>query len=224
MKQFQYLDDAGNFDYERYRRVQAEGNRRKLGSQWVDEGSIQYLSDYIKSQGLKPSFGICHGTRRGSEQAWFSKWLDGCHVIGTEISDTATQFPNTVQWDFHEQNPDWIGKAGFVYSNSWDHSYDPIKMFRVWLDQLSQGGLMILEHSKAHTSINELDPFGIGLDELKALIDGLAPELYRVTAVLDDAPPIVVNQHKREKAERRGEALPNTRPIIVNYLVAKSMP
>ena len=39
--------------------------------------------------------------KNGNEQACFSKYLN-CDVIGTEISDTATDFPNTISLDFHD--------------------------------------------------------------------------------------------------------------------------
>ncbi|MBK6621188.1 MAG: hypothetical protein IPG32_10020 [Saprospirales bacterium] len=48
-----------------------------------------------------------------------------CEVIGTEISDSASKFSHTIEWDFHEVKPEWIGRADFIYSNSFDHSYDP---------------------------------------------------------------------------------------------------
>ena len=119
---YKYLNGDGSFDYERYRRVQIEGNHRKLGNIWVAEENIAYLADYLRPK--NPRFGICHGTRRGKEQEWFRKYLQ-CEVIGTEISDTALQFPDTIQWDFHEVKPEWIGAVDFIYSNSFDHSYDP---------------------------------------------------------------------------------------------------
>jgi hypothetical protein len=90
-----YTRPDGSFDYEKYRTAQVEANKRKLENVWVLEPNIAYLCDYIKAHLGQPKFGICHGTRRGNEQAWFRKYL-GCEVIGTEISDTAIQFPNTI--------------------------------------------------------------------------------------------------------------------------------
>src|SRR5687768_1733275 len=100
MALYRFLKPDGSFDYERYRRIQTEGNKRKLEYVWVDEDNIAALSRYIQTVLGPPRFGICHGTRRGREQEWFRKYL-GCEVIGTEISDTAEQFPHTIQWDFH---------------------------------------------------------------------------------------------------------------------------
>src|SRR5205085_5045838 len=112
-----YLKGDGSFDYEHYRRAQTEGNKIKLDYVWARRENIAFLSDYITKTIRPPSFGICHGTRRGREQEWFREYLR-CEVIGTEISDTAEQFPHTIRWDFHEAKPEWLGSADFIYSNS----------------------------------------------------------------------------------------------------------
>lgn len=164
-----YLKEDGSFDYERYRRAQTEGNRIKLEYVWAREENIAFLSDYIKRTTGQPRFGICHGTRRGKEQEWFRKYL-GCEVIGTEISDTAEEFPHTLRWDFHEAKPEWIGAADFIYSNSLDHSYDPEKCLNVWMSCVRAGGLCIIEHSSGHEGSSELDPFGAGLPLMPYLI------------------------------------------------------
>ena len=123
-KVYSYNSSDGTFDYEKYRQIQIAGNKQKIDNVWVLEKNISFLSDYIKRVLGKVEFGICHGTRRGKEQEWFRKYLD-CDVIGTEISDTAEQYAHTVQWDFHETKPEWKDAVDFIYSNSFDHSYDP---------------------------------------------------------------------------------------------------
>src|SRR5882672_5723027 len=128
----QYLTEGGDFDYQRYRQVQIEGNRRKLDRVFVQQENIVFLAEYIRQRLGEPKFGICHGTRRGLEQKWFRESLR-CEVIGTEISDTASEFPDTIQWDFHEVKPEWIDRTDFVYSNSLDHSYDPEKCLNAWM-------------------------------------------------------------------------------------------
>ena len=76
----------------------------------------------------------CHGTRQGFEQKWFSKNLE-CKVIGTEISDNANDYKNTIEWDFHNVKKEWIGSVDFIYSNALDHSYDPNKCLK-FVDEL----------------------------------------------------------------------------------------
>ena len=162
---------SGIFDYERYRKIQEAGNKKKIESSWVQKEDVDFLSKKILEITRKPSFGICHGTRQGLEQKWFGDLLT-CRVLGTEISETATSYPNTIQWDFHEVNPEWHQKADFVYSNSFDHSYDPGKALSAWVDTLKPDGICIIEHSQYHNpeAANELDPFGARLEIMPFLV------------------------------------------------------
>ena len=143
-------------DIETYRAVQIAGNKAKLNKQFVRESHIRILADYVNAEMGETRFGICHGTRRGAEQAWFRQHLIGDpDIIGTEISDTADQFANTVQWDFHDPNPAWADRADFVYSNSWDHAHAPEVAFDVWLQTLRPGGRMFLDYTKCILILNQ---------------------------------------------------------------------
>lgn len=168
---YEYKDEGGNFDYDKYKAVQEKGNEIKIDQVWVLEDNIKFLSDYLKQKSGKLDFGLCHGTRRGLEQEWFRKYLDA-EVIGTEISDNATEFPYTIQWDFHEVKEEWVEKTDFIYSNSLDHSYDPEKCLNAWMQCLKPGGLCIIEHSNLDTpkSSNRLDAFGAKIEMMPYLI------------------------------------------------------
>ena len=187
---YEYKDAKGNFDYEKYKKIQEAGNKRKIDRSWAIEEDIVFLSDYIKKRIPKPTFGLCHGTRRGLEQKWFTENLH-CEVLGTEISETATEFPNTIQWDFHEQNPEWVGKADFVYTNSFDHSYDPKKSLSTWMETLKPNGICIIQHSFDQTpeTVNELDPFGAALEILPYLVLEWAEGKYSVREIIESPHP-----------------------------------
>jgi hypothetical protein len=92
---------------------------------------------------------------------WFIKRL-GCEVIGTDISETANEVPNMVQHDFHDTRPEWIGRFSFIYTNSLDQAFDPEKAVGAWVDQLSRGGMIFIEHTMFHSpsGASEMDPFG----------------------------------------------------------------
>jgi len=160
-------------DYDTYREIQKEGNRRKINWQFVPQSHINLCAEFIEDMVGPVTFGICHGTRSGAEQAWFAQALSGDpDVIGTEISDNATDFPKTVRWDFHDANPDWEGLADFVYSNSWDHAFEPLRAFSSWLQSLRSGGVMLLDHTAGHVArkANQLDSFGIKRGRLQRLL------------------------------------------------------
>ncbi len=156
-------------DYQHYRDTQIAGNLRKINQVWANEENIAYLSRYLQEQVKPLAFGICHGTRQGKEQAWFRKHL-GIEVIGTEISPTAKDFPHTIEWDFHEVKPEWVDRTDFIYSNSFDHSYQPEKCLDAWMSCIRKSGVCILEWSTSHVDADELDPFGATLAGIKKLI------------------------------------------------------
>lgn len=180
-----FLHDDGSFDYERYRAVQLAGNEDKRERVFVQHENVQFLARYITARIGRPSFGLCHGTRRGLEQKWFGEEL-GCRVLGTEISPSAAEFPNTIQWDFHDVQPEWKNAVDFIYSNSLDHSYDPEMCLNAWMSCLRPGGLCVLEHSSEHepSRATELDPFGVELIRLPFLITKWSKGRYGVRDVV----------------------------------------
>ncbi|PCJ84007.1 MAG: hypothetical protein COA52_18035 [Hyphomicrobiales bacterium] len=181
----EYKKPDGSFNYQEYKDIQEAGNLKKIAKVAVQKSTIVEICDFLKSRIEKPEFGLCHGTRRGMEQLWFSQNLD-CEVLGTEISKSATDFPNTVQWDFHEKNDDWLGRADFVYSNSFDHSYDPQKSLNAWLDQLKIGGFVFIEHNSSHVpeKSTAMDPFGAVLIAMPYLLHQWAPERFVMAPTL----------------------------------------
>ncbi len=183
---YDYHKPDGSFDLEEYRRVQIAGNKRKIQQVWAREENIELLAQYLLKSLGPVRFGICHGTRRGMEQRWFLDRLENCEVIGTEISETASDFPHTIQWDFHEAKPEWKEAADFIYSNSLDHSYDPPSCLSTWMSCVRPGGVCILEHGRAHgpNGASELDPFGAELTVMPYLIAKWGGGAYCVRDVL----------------------------------------
>ncbi len=166
-------------DYSEYKEAQVQGNLESLDNVWVSEDNIRLLSEYIKKNVPNPKFGICHGTRGGKEQEWFRKYL-GIEVIGTEISFTAAQFPHTIEWDFHKVKDEWIDNVDFIYSNSFDHSYDPKMCLDAWMKCIKKDGVCILEWTKAHIKSTKRDPFGGKKRNYKKLIQ----EKYQIKDII----------------------------------------
>ena len=146
--------------YEQYRDVQIAANKKKLENVWADELTLNRVVEDLKTRGLGAN-GICHGARNGFEVGFLRDVLQG-EVIGTDISETASQFDNMVVWDFHKENPDWAGKFDFVYTNSLDQAMEPDRALRAWAKQLQPEGRIYIEHTLAHSAsgAGEMDPFG----------------------------------------------------------------
>lgn len=146
--------------YDEYRDLQIHHNKRKLDNVWADEETLGRIAKDLAVRSLTGK-GICHGARNGFEVEWFRKNTP-CDVIGTDISETATQFPNMVVWDFQDENPDWADQFDMIYTNSLDQAMDPARALASWTKQLSPDGCIYVEHTLAHSAggASEMDPFG----------------------------------------------------------------
>jgi hypothetical protein len=168
--------DAGSgFDYDAYRKIQTIANHGKLHMVSVQHENIAHLVKALTQEGLVPRSILCHGTRNAAEQKMFKAELPDAEILGTEISDTATQFSMTIQWDFHETKPEWLGAFDLVFSNSWDHSYDADKLFKAWLSCVAPGGALALEWNEAYGwKPSVVDPFRASLKGLmtKLIVHG----------------------------------------------------
>lgn len=182
---FKYTKPDGSFDYDYYRRVQVAGNALKIEHIFADQETISFIADYLTGALGPVKRGLCHGTRNGAEQRWFKEAL-GADVIGTDIAPTATDYPDSVMWDFHEQNSEWVGQFDFVYTNAHDHAYDPEKAFNAWFDQLRPGGALIIEHSSKHlVNPRELDPFGVVAEVMPFLVLKWSKGRFAVMDILE---------------------------------------
>lgn len=192
---YKYEND-GKFDYSSYKATQVEGNKRKIHNVWAKEENIKFISDYLREQIKDIEFGLCHGTRRGLEQKWFKKYLR-CYVLGTEISDTAAQFEDTIEWDFHNVKDSWINSVDFIYSNSFDHSYDPESCINAWADCLKKGGIAVIEHSSGHEKATALDPFGAKIQIMPYLLAKWLDGKCGIVGILDA--PVMRNRQSYQQ-------------------------
>ena len=150
--------------YEEYKKTQVYYNKLKLDHIWADEKNLNKIANYIlKKIPNKKIKGLCHGSRNGYEQNKFKQFLNSENIIGTDISETASSYDNSIIWDFHEVNKEWINEFDFVYSNSLDQSYNPKKALEVWLNQINDNGFIFVEISDQHNvhSSGKMDPFGV---------------------------------------------------------------
>lgn len=178
-------------DYESYRLIQNEGFQRKRhGTIFAKEGNIIRLARYATEKAAPVRFCLCHGTRNGAELRWFKAHLPpDARVLGTDIGAGASQYPDTIEWDFHELKDEWLGACDVIYSNSWDHAFDPERAFKNWMRCLSPNGVLFLEHSIHHSvGQRELDPFRATLRGLIELVRRIGEPEFEVREVLRDLP------------------------------------
>ena len=166
-----------NYDsYEQYVANQTEANKRKIKNVWVHQTTMAAIVNwYVRQYNMPPTKILCHGTRNGAEQHFFERHSKvAIEVLGTEISETATQFPKTIHWDFTLQKPEWIGYWDIVYSNSFDHTPTPTETICTWRDQVRDGGLLVIDHTvwndKTNNKPDPVDCLDISFEELENLI------------------------------------------------------
>ena len=170
MKKYEYRN------YSDYVKYQKKAAKKKHNYVWAKKENIIDIVDAVKTllPDFRPEKGICHGARTGKEVSWFKKYF-GCGVVGTDIRPSHNAKIKLLAWDMHDIKYAWIGVFDFVYSNSWDHFYDPEYGFKNWGLSCKPGGLIILEYSDKHTDeyVSEIDSFGLNEDEMIDYISGI---------------------------------------------------
>jgi len=145
----------------------------KQNNIWAHKDVLTFVAHKVRYINSSSPFGICHGVRNGFEVKFLRIALAdvGAKIIGTEISDVAKKSPFTIQWDFHETKPEWIGAVDFIYSNSFDHSYDPNKCLAQWMSCITPTGMCFLEWTQNHQNDGKWDAdcFRANLEEYIAL-------------------------------------------------------
>lgn len=172
---------------EEYREAQIFHNKRKLQNVWADEATLEALAKHLTADGRRIERGICHGARNGYEVGFLRDRLQA-DVIGTDISETATQFPHMVVWDFHKDNPEWRDRFDFVYTNSLDQALRPDQALAAWARQIKpEGGRIYIEHTMAHAAdhASAMDPFGAHPMCMPYLFFIWGKGQYRLTDILE---------------------------------------
>jgi len=154
-------------DYKEYVDIQTSTNKLKINNIWVEEDTIKKIKKLCPAAKVI----LCHGTRNAAEQKLFSKYYTDSIILGTEISDTALSFPMTIKHDFHEPLPIFNQNCDIIYSNSFDHSYDPSKCLETWANQRSPEANLFIELmiSEVDNKSNISDPLEISKEEFKSL-------------------------------------------------------
>jgi len=153
-------------DYQDYVNAQTHFNKLKIDWVYVTRATVRAIAKDKK----EASSIICHGTRSGAEQKYFKECFPDAYVIGTEISETASEFPMTVQHDFTKPEEDWVGQFDIVYSNSFDHSIKPLDTLETWRDQLTTNGRLYLEYAEKRSVCKRADPLMATEVEVRKLI------------------------------------------------------
>lgn len=142
--------------YDEYVHAQVKKNERKINHVWVKSSEIVLITKKIKKHIPDVRFGICHGVRNSWEVKRFADLLN-VDVLGTDIAPSANQFENTIQWDFHKIQKAWKNSVDFIYSNSFDHSFDPEMCLDKWMKCIRKSKGICFIHWMATNANHKLD-------------------------------------------------------------------
>ena len=151
--------------YKEYKDTQIYYNKMKINKVFADKKTLTRVGNIVLREfpGESKIKGICHGSRNSFEQNFLRSFSNRIETIGTDISETAKNYENSVHWDYHDINKDWVGEHAFIYTNSLDHSWQPKVALQTLFAQLKPNGLLIIEHTEGHspTNADKMDQFGV---------------------------------------------------------------
>lgn len=121
------------------------GNGTRVKS-WVWDKEVEKINALIHSHKENIKTVVCHGCRSGVEVDLLQKLNPNAVVLGTDIYGLAYQYDRTYfrEMDFDTVPEEWKDYFDVVYSNSIDHSRDPIHTLQSWRSELKEGGICVV--------------------------------------------------------------------------------
>lgn len=162
-----YLAKYG--DYEQYVRSQRRTDAKKTPRVALPREEVSVIASYLKCSGVPVRRILCHGARNGQEVDWFQEEFPVAKTWGTDLF--LKGHPRVVEHDFHVRVPRWVGRHDIVYSNCLDHSYDPMKALKVWIEQLKPTGRLCIQWTQWHRTIVQGDCFGAEFHEYLGMLN-----------------------------------------------------
>ncbi len=158
---------------DRNRAKRAEKGVRRRGTFFLPQ-HIYMMADHVARYGPKgdPHHILCHGVRCGAEMEEVRKAFPPLtKVWGTDLFPDGEE---VIEWDFRKPRQKWVGRFHIVYSNSLDHSDDPLDTLQVWLDQLTREGKLFVEWTLWHSlKVKDGDCFAASFEEYLAMFEEL---------------------------------------------------
>jgi hypothetical protein len=135
-------------DYSWYVAVQRKLTARKTHHgetplSWIDERGMCGVDVLLHLYGKDIHRIVCHGCRSGLEVDILQKLNPSAEVWGTDLYGIAFKYDRARfrEMDFDHVPEEWKGYFDAVYSNSIDHSRDPIATLLAWGEELKPGGI-----------------------------------------------------------------------------------
>lgn len=135
-------------DYDEYVRLQRRLTRKKTNNgrntyYWIKEDGLLNVNKLIHSYIGDIKMMVCHGCRNGLEVNVLQKLNPDAKVFGTDLYGKAYKYDKAYfkEIDFDTVPEEWKGYFDVVYSNSIDHSREPINTLLAWKSELKDNGI-----------------------------------------------------------------------------------
>lgn len=137
--------------YNRYVRVQRNLTARKTNDgkntlYWVSKEDLVKINELLHSYIDDIKTIVCHGCRNGLEVNVLQTLNLNAKVFGTDIYGPAYKYDREYfrEMDFDIVPKNWVEYFDVIYSNSIDHSRNPINTLSSWKTELKENGICFI--------------------------------------------------------------------------------
>ena len=155
---------------------------------WINEDGIHKVNSKIHEYIPTIHTMVCHGCRCGYEMEIFRKLNPDAIVFGTDVYKKAYAYNREYfrNIDFDVVPGEWIGYFDVVYSNSIDHSRDPLFTLNSWKLELKEGGVSYITFYWG-TGVSRTDCFQLDSQRWREEIDDICDRAgMKILSISDD--------------------------------------
>lgn len=151
---------------EKYEAIQRAASERKYTLSWARQDTCNEILRMLADIDNLARSILCHGVRRGEELDYFSH-ANVQEIVGTDLYVPPDADCRIVECDMNKSHRAFDLRFDVIYSNSIDHSLNPIETLLVWAAQLNNkpSARIVLEMDEGHGAIgsSDLDVNGLHL-------------------------------------------------------------
>ncbi len=170
-------------DYDWYVEVQRRLTAKKTSNgttyfTWCTEKMMEDVNHLIHQYVSSILTILCHGCRCGTEVNELQKLNPEAKVHSTDIYGIAYKFDRTYfrEMDFDLVLDEWKGYFDVIYSNSLDHSRDPINTLLAWKSELRNGGICFVDFNWGR-GVSKEDCFRLDGIDYKTEVEDISREV-----------------------------------------------
>jgi SAM-dependent methyltransferase len=157
---------------------------------WIGEDGIKKVNNLLHFYKPEIATMVCHGCRTGFEVNVFQKLNPESKVFGTDLYADGYCYDRNYfkEMDFDTVPSEWVGSFDVVYSNSIDHSRNPVNTLISWKSELKDDGICFVTFH-CGTGVNAADCFRLDkkdcINEIREIIEKAGMKILSLSGLLD---------------------------------------